>query len=53
MSAPFACDMTAIPAADRPAHHELIRRLMHRAVKGTRELPDGITFPADAANRAS
>jgi hypothetical protein len=49
MSAPFACDMTAIPAAERPAHHDLIRRLMHQVVEETRELPDGLEFrfPAD------
>jgi hypothetical protein len=49
MSAPFACDMTAIPAAERPAHHELIRRLMDHLLEETRELPDGLEFrfPAD------
>jgi hypothetical protein len=49
MSAPFACNMTAIPAAERPAHHELIRRLMHEVVEKTCELPDGLEFrfPAD------
>jgi hypothetical protein len=44
MSAPFACDITAIPAAERPAHHELICRLMYQVVEETRELPDGLEF---------
>jgi hypothetical protein len=46
---PFACDMTAIPAEERGAHHALIRRLMSE-VSEVRELPDGLAFrfPADA-----
>jgi hypothetical protein len=49
VSAPFACDMTAIPAEQRGAHHALIRRLMSEAVEQIRELPDGLAFrfPAD------
>jgi hypothetical protein len=49
MSTAFACDMTAIPVADRAAHHQLIRRLMTKAVENIRELPDGFAFrfPAD------
>jgi hypothetical protein len=43
----FACDMTAIPAAERPLHHQLTRRLMD--VAEIRELADGFAFhfPAD------
>jgi hypothetical protein len=44
MSTTFACDMTAIPAADRPAHHTLTRRLMTEAAVDIRELPDGFAF---------
>jgi hypothetical protein len=41
--------MTAIPAADRRTHHQLIRRLMDDAAVDIRELPDGFAFhfPAD------
>ena len=41
---PFACDMTAIPAQDRPAHHALTRRLVGEAMAELRELPDGLAF---------
>ena len=44
MATPFACDMTAIPAERRGAHHALIRRLMTQAVEEIRELPDGLSF---------
>jgi hypothetical protein len=44
MTTSFACDMTAIPVADRPAHHKLIRRLMHEGVEDIHELPDGFAF---------
>jgi hypothetical protein len=40
----FACDMTAIPAEKRGAHHALIRRLMTEAVEEISELPDGLAF---------
>jgi hypothetical protein len=40
----LACDMTAIPAAERGPHHALIRRLMSEAARDIRELPDGIAF---------
>ena len=43
-AAPFACDMTAIPAEQRGTHHALIRRLMTQAVEEIRELPDGLAF---------
>jgi hypothetical protein len=44
MSIPFACDMSAIPAERRGAHHALIRRLMTEAVEEISELPDGLAF---------
>ena len=44
MSVPFACDMTAIPAEQRGAHHALIRRLMTQSVEDISELPDGLAF---------
>lgn len=50
MSGPFACDMTAIPAEQRGAHHALIRRLMTDVVEHIAELADGLAFrfPAEA-----
>jgi hypothetical protein len=44
MTTPFACDMTAIPAEQRGAHHALIRRLMTKAVEEIIERPDGLAF---------
>ena len=44
MTAPFACDMTAIPAGERSAHQALSRRLMTEALAELRELPDGVAF---------
>ena len=44
MSPSFACDMTAIPDADRRAHRHLIRRLMTESAEDIRELPDGFAF---------
>jgi len=44
MTLPFACDMTAIPAGERAAHHALTRRLMTEALAELRELPDGLAF---------
>ena len=41
---PFACDMSAIPPTDRPAHHALTRRLTGEALVELRELPDGLAF---------
>ena len=49
MPKPFACDMTAIAAAERPTHHGLIRRLMTEAVEHIDELPDGFAFRFPAA----
>ena len=47
---PFACDMTAIPADQRAAHHALSRRLTAEAAVEVRDVPDGLsfTFRADA-----
>jgi hypothetical protein len=49
MATTFACDMTAIPAAERPAHHQLTRRLIDDVATDIRELPDGFSlhFPPD------
>ncbi len=49
MTPPFACDMTAIPAAERPMHHALIRRLMAEVVEHIDELRDGFAFRFPAA----
>jgi hypothetical protein len=40
---PFACDMTAIAAAERSAHIATIENLF-RSVRSSRELPDGYAF---------
>jgi hypothetical protein len=49
MTITFACDMSAIPAAERGAHHALTLRLMTQVGEEIRDLPDGIAFrfPAD------
>jgi hypothetical protein len=44
MTSPFACDMTAIPAEQRIAHHALIRRLMTEVVEEIIDLEDGLAF---------
>jgi hypothetical protein len=49
MTSPFACDMTAIPPSERPAHQALTRRLMTEALVELRELPDGLAFRFAAA----
>jgi hypothetical protein len=53
MPAPFRCDLTAIPPAERAAHEELIRRLVSETVETMTELPDGVAFgcAADAYER--
>ncbi|MEO5903707.1 MAG: hypothetical protein ABIQ55_06845 [Gemmatimonadaceae bacterium] len=47
---PFACDMTAIPLAERDAHFELARRLSTETATDVRSEPDSLTFvfPASA-----
>lgn len=49
MPIPLACDMSAIAADERPAHHALVQRLMSSATV-VRDLPDGLAFewPATA-----
>ena len=49
MPAPFACDMTAIPAEERGAHQALIRRLLDKTVQTISELPDGLAVSGYAA----
>jgi hypothetical protein len=44
MSISFACDMAAIPAGEREAHHALIRRLVTEAAEEIRQRPNGFTF---------
>ncbi len=50
MPAPFTCDLTAIPPAERGAHQELIHRLVSEAAGDVVELPDGLAlgFPPAA-----
>ncbi|MEO5590889.1 MAG: hypothetical protein ABIS03_15015 [Gemmatimonadaceae bacterium] len=49
-SAPFACDITAIPLADRDAHFDLASRLSTETAIEMRNEPDALTFvfPASA-----
>jgi len=49
MTVPFACDMLAIPAGERTAHHQLTRRLMSEVVEEINQNPDGfaLRFPAE------
>jgi len=51
MPSRFACDISAIPADERPAHHALTRRLM--AIATTHETPDGFRFEFPAAEYAA
>jgi hypothetical protein len=51
MSSHFACDIRAIPADERPAHHGLTRRLM--AIATTHETPDGFSFEFPASEYAA
>lgn len=46
----FACDMSAIPPAEREAHFELARRLSTETATETRDEDDALTFvlPASA-----
>lgn len=41
---PLACDLTAIAANERPAHHERTNRLMSHAIQERLELVDGYAF---------
>ena len=52
MSVAFACDISAIPPADRPRHHELTQYLVTEAADEIEEVRNGLflTFrPADLA----
>ncbi len=40
---PLACDLSAIPAAERPQHAAVVREWRSR-VRATRELPDGVAY---------
>lgn len=43
MPVPFACDLTAIPAAERGAHQQVTRHLVS-AAKAIRELGEGFVL---------
>jgi hypothetical protein len=45
---PFACDMRAISAEERPRHLEVTGQ-MRQAVREVKELPDGYAFRFDAS----
>ena len=46
---PIACDLTAIPADQRPAHVAFVRTLVSRSLGAVRETADGLQFelPSD------
>jgi hypothetical protein len=46
-SAPLACNIKAISAAERPRYNDLIKRL-RAAVQDRSELPDGYAYKLDA-----
>ncbi|HMG19343.1 MAG TPA: hypothetical protein VK573_11505 [Gemmatimonadales bacterium] len=48
MTGPFACDLSAIPAAERGTHQQVTRRMVSGAI-AIRESGDGLvlTFAAD------
>jgi len=48
-STPLACVPGGIPAAERPAHFELLKRLFGTEARERRELADGYTFRFDAS----
>lgn len=50
---PLACDLTAIDAAQRPAHRELAEHLVSHGAQEMRELPDGYAFRFSADQYAS
>ena len=41
---PIACDLTAIPTAEREAHETLARQLFFEAIPERHELADGFAF---------
>lgn len=45
---PLACIADAIPAADRPAHFDLLTRLFTLAVRERKSLRDGYAYRFDA-----
>lgn len=47
MESPFACDMSAIPPAERGAHLAAIEEVFG-AVREIREIPDGYSFRLDS-----
>lgn len=47
---PLACNPSAIPAADRPAHRERADRLFREAIQERHDLPDGLAFQIAAAD---
>lgn len=48
MPIPLACDMSAIPAEERGAHHAIAQRLLSSATV-VRDLVDGLAFQWPAA----
>ncbi len=53
MPKPFACDMTAIAAADRPLHHQLTRELVEEAAIHAVEGGFQFELSADAFDRVA
>ena len=49
--APFACNLTAMSAAER-AHHKDLSQELHASVKETRELPNGYAFRLSGERRS-
>jgi len=49
---PFACDRSALSAADRKRHFDELGPALRELVQGVRELPDGyeFRFPSDTAS---
>src|SRR4051794_37061097 len=47
---PLACDLTAISAAERAAHHALAEHVLVEAVQEVQELADGYAFRFAAAD---
>ncbi|HKV75299.1 MAG TPA: hypothetical protein VJN95_12340 [Gemmatimonadales bacterium] len=53
MPKPFACDMTAIAAADRPLHHQLTRELVAEATIQPIEGGYQFELPVEAFDRVA